>query len=80
MRAPNKHIGVSLGLIDSLNDGLGEFSTQICERIATAAPAWREQHGVQFHLHMHARWHGRFGNDVAYLAAKKGQGYWHWQG
>ncbi len=75
-----KHIGISLGMIDSLNDGLGEFSTQICEHIAAVAPAWREQSGVTFHLHMPARWHGRFGPDVAYLATNKFQGYWHLQG
>jgi glycosyltransferase involved in cell wall biosynthesis len=75
-----KHIGVSLGMIDSLSDGLGEFSTQICERIAALAPEWREQSGVQFHLHMPERWHGTFGNKVNYLSTHKLQGYWHWQG
>jgi len=75
-----RHIGLSLGMIDSLNDGLGEFSTQICERITALAPEWRERSGVQFHLHMPQRWHGRFGNEVGYLATHKLQGYWHWQG
>lgn len=74
-----RRIGISLGLIDSLSDGLGEFSTQVCERIAVAAPAWREE-GIEFHLHMPARWHGRFGHNVHYLAAHKRQGYWHWAG
>ncbi|HET7795001.1 MAG TPA: glycosyltransferase family 1 protein [Rhizobacter sp.] len=74
-----RHIGVSLGMIDSLSDGLGEFSTQVCERIAAHAPAWREQFGVQFHLHMPERWHGRFGTEVGYLATSKLQGYWHCQ-
>jgi len=76
--APLRHIGLSLGIIDSLSDGLGEFSTQICERIAAQAPAWRDE-GIRFHLHMPARWHGRFGGDVGYLATSKLQGYWHWQ-
>jgi len=67
-------------MIDSLSDGLGEFSTQICERIAAIAPAWRAQHGVQFHLHLPTRWHGRFGSELGYLATHKGQGYLHWQG
>jgi glycosyltransferase involved in cell wall biosynthesis len=80
MTAPTRHIGVSLGMIDSLSDGLGEFSTQICERIAAVAPEWREQSGVQFHLHMPERWHGRFGKVVSYLTTSKLQGYWHWQG
>lgn len=80
MPAPTLHIGLSLGMIDSLSDGLGEFSTQICQRIAALAPAWREQLGVQFHFHMPERWHGRFGDHVSYLATNKLQGYWHWQG
>ncbi|HEY9063444.1 MAG TPA: glycosyltransferase family 1 protein [Burkholderiaceae bacterium] len=77
-RRPIRHIGLSLGIIDSLSDGLGEFSTQICERIAAQAPAWRQE-GIIFHLHMPARWHGRFGDDVGYLATAKLQGHWHWQ-
>lgn len=80
MAAHTRHIGISLGMIDSLSDGLGEFSTQICERIAALAPQWREQHSVQFHLHMPHRWHGRFGPLVSYLDTSKLQGYWHWQG
>lgn len=75
-----KHIGISLGMIGSLSDGLGEFSTQICERISAVAPVWREQYSVKFHLHMPVRWHGRFGTDVAYLSTNKFQGYLHWQG
>jgi glycosyltransferase involved in cell wall biosynthesis len=80
MTIPTRHIGLSLGMIDSLSDGLGEFSTQICERVAALAPAWRERYGVQFHLHMPKAWHGRFGNEVGYLSTHKAQGYWHWQG
>jgi glycosyltransferase involved in cell wall biosynthesis len=80
MSSQDRHIGVSLGMIDSLSDGLGEFSTQICERIAALAPQWRADYGVQFHLHMPQRWHGRFGADVNYLATHKLQGYLHWQG
>lgn len=67
-------------MLDSLSDGLGEFSTRICERIAAIAPEWRTQAGVQFHLHMPERWHGRFGSEVSYLTTHTLQGYWHWQG
>ena len=74
-----RHVGISLGLIDSLSDGLGEFSTQIGERIAAAAPHWRAAYGVRFHFHLHERWHGHFGPEVGYLAARRSQGYWHWQ-
>lgn len=77
---PRRHIGISLGMLDSMSDGLGEYSTQICEQIAAVAPAWREELGVQFHLHLPQRWHGRFGPHFNYLATHKFQGHWHWQG
>ncbi|GAB4566203.1 MAG: hypothetical protein Tsb007_38560 [Rhizobacter sp.] len=80
MTVLHRNVGVSLGMLDSLSDGLGEFSTQVCERIAALAPEWREQSGVHFHMHMPERWHGRFGRQVSYLATHKLQGYWHWQG
>jgi len=80
MRPGLRHIGISLGMIDSLSDGLGEFSTQVCTHVARVAPAWGERDGVRFHLHMPRRWHGRFGDDVGYLATHKSQGYVHLQG
>lgn len=80
MKAAARHVGISLGQIGSLSDGLGEFSTQICERIAALAPEWQRELGVRFHLHMPARWHGRFGPAVDYLSTRKSQGYLHWQG
>ncbi len=80
MKPDPKHIGISIGIIDSLIDGLGEFSTQICQRIAAIAPEWRSRWGVQFHLHMPEHWHGHFGDEFKYMATHKRQGYWHWQG
>lgn len=80
MTAALRHVGLSLGQIGSLSDGLGEFSTQICQRIAAVAPHWQRDHGLRFHLHMPAEWHGRFGPDVGYLATARSQGYLHWQG
>jgi len=80
MAAPLRHVGISLGMIDSLSDGLGEFSTQICEHVARVAPDWRDRLGVRFHMHLPKRWHGRFGEQVGYLSTSKLQGYWHWQG
>ena len=43
-----RRIGISLGNIGALHDGLGEFSWQIGQRIAAAAPQWRERHGIEF--------------------------------
>lgn len=75
-----RHIGISLGQLASLNDGLGEFSTQLCERIAGVAPMWRREWNVRIHLHMPEVWHGRFGEDVGYLATSKAQRYLHYHG
>lgn len=75
-----RHVGISLGQIDSLSDGLGEFSTQVCARIVALAPQWRRDFNVRFHLHMPRAWHGRFGDGVDYLSTCKSQGYLHWQG
>lgn len=75
-----RHIGISLGLIDSLSDGLGEFSTQVCERVAAAAAQWQRELDVRFTLHLPERWRGRFGPEVDYLAARKSQGWWPWWG
>ncbi len=74
-----RHLGISLGIIDSLSDGLGEFSTQVCQRVVVAAQQWRSE-GVRLHLHLPRHWHGSFGPEVNYLRTNRLQGYWHWQG
>lgn len=73
MTGATLRVGLSLGLIDTLHDGLGEFCVQLVQRVAAAAPAWRDQHGVQFDLHLRSGWHGRFGSDVGYLPATESQ-------
>jgi glycosyltransferase involved in cell wall biosynthesis len=73
MTRPLRHIGISLGQLKSFNDGLGEFSQQLCTRFAAAAPRLREEHGVQLWVHLNADLVGRFGAQVEYLTAEKGQ-------
>ncbi len=68
-----RHIGISLGNIGALHDGLGEFSLQIGQRVAAVAPAWRQQHGVQFHFHLRDKLFGLFGSDVGYLPVTRWQ-------
>ena len=68
-----RHIGISLGNIGALHDGLGEFSLQIGTRIAAAAPAWREQHGVRLHFHLRDKLFGLFGPHVDYIAVNRWQ-------
>ncbi|MCW5633668.1 MAG: glycosyltransferase family 4 protein [Rubrivivax sp.] len=73
MSVTDLHVGISLGGIGGLQDGLGEFALQIGTRIARAAPAWRERHRVQFHFHAREKLFGLFGPDVAYLPVTRWQ-------
>jgi glycosyltransferase involved in cell wall biosynthesis len=66
-------VGISLGNIGALHDGLGEFASQIGQRIARAAPLWREHHGVRFHFHLRPRLFGLFGDEVGYLPVRRWQ-------
>ena len=68
-----KHIGVSLGNIGSLQDGLGEFAYQMGTHIASKAAQWREQHGVQFDFHTREKLVGVFGDSVGYLPVTRWQ-------
>lgn len=65
---PARHeVLVSLGRSAPGDGGIFEFSSQLAQRIAAAAPAWREQHGVGFAFHLRPELQGRFGADVGYL-------------
>lgn len=72
-----RHIGISLGQMRSLRDGLGEVSRQLCERIGHAAPALRREHGIEFWIHCRPELHGLFGDAVRYLPISKWQRIWH---
>ncbi|HLL12750.1 MAG TPA: glycosyltransferase family 1 protein [Rubrivivax sp.] len=72
-------IGISLGNIGALHDGLGEFSLQIGRRIAAAAPAWRQEYGVEFSFHLREKLFGLFGSDVQYLPVNRWQRVQHVQ-
>jgi glycosyltransferase involved in cell wall biosynthesis len=74
-----RHIGISLGNIGALHDGLGEFALQIGTRIAAAAPAWREQHGIHFDFHLKEKLGPLFGPDVGHLPVNRWQRYHHVQ-
>jgi len=78
MTAP-LHIGISLGQIGRFDDGLGEFSQQLCSRLAAQAPALRDAHGIELWFHMREHLFGRFGSDVHYLPITKWQRYRHVQ-
>jgi glycosyltransferase involved in cell wall biosynthesis len=77
MNAPApRRIGISLGNVGAFHDGLGEFSLQIGQRMARAAPAWRQQHGIEFVFHLRERLFGTFGeagDAVRYLPVTRWQ-------
>ncbi len=76
--APGR-IGISLGQIGSLHDGLGEFSSQLGRRIAAAAPAWQAEHGIHFDFHLRRQHFGLFGPGVGYLEVSRWQRLLHRQ-
>jgi glycosyltransferase involved in cell wall biosynthesis len=71
-----RRILVSLGKVGGVHDGLGEFSRQLGQRIAAAAPAWQARHGIGFHFHLRPELFGLFGDEVGYLAVDRWQ-EWH---
>ncbi len=75
-----RRIGISLGNIGALHDGLGEFALQIGTRIAAQAPAWRLQHGISFDFHLQTKLGRLFGNEVAYLPVNRWQRLRHVRG
>ncbi len=76
---PLRRIGISLGDIGSLQDGLGEFALQIGQRVAQVAREWREVHGLGFDFHLRAPLAGLFGSEVGYLPVSRWQRWRHRQ-
>jgi glycosyltransferase involved in cell wall biosynthesis len=68
-----RRVLVSLGNIGAFHDGLGEFALQIGQRIAAAAPAWREHQGVVFDFHLREKLAGCFGPNVGYRPVTRWQ-------
>ena len=66
-------IGISLGQIGALHDGLGEFSLQIGQRVAAQAAAWQAQYGIRFDFHLREKLFGLFGADVGYVPVTRWQ-------
>lgn len=74
-----RRIGISLGNIGALHDGLGEFSLQIGRRIAAQAPVWREAHGIAIDFHLRPKLVGLYGEAVGYLPVDRWQRIHHRQ-
>ena len=68
-----RRIGISLGNIGALHDGLGEFALQIGQRLAAQAPVWRAQYGVHLDFHLREKLFGLYGDQVGYLPVNRWQ-------
>ena len=68
-----QRIGISLGNMGSLQDGLGEFALQIGGGIAAHARDWRQRLGIAFDFHCREKLFGTFGNEVGYLKVTRWQ-------
>ncbi len=68
-----RRIGISLGNIGALHDGLGEFALQIGSRIAAVAPQWRAEFDIAIDFHLQEKLGALFGPDVGYLHVNR----WH---
>ena len=73
MRSPSRRIGISLGNLGNLQDGLGEFAVQMGQAVAAVARRWREDDGVAFDFHLRPELAGLFGADVGYLGVNRWQ-------
>lgn len=60
-------VGLCLGRSSPGDGGLFEFCSQLVQRVAAAAPAWRDRHGVQFHVRCVPALAGRFGREVEHV-------------
>lgn len=74
-----RRIGISLGNIGALHDGLGEFALQIGQRLAARAPVWQQRLGVRLHVHCRDRLGPLFGPAVGYLPVTRWQRVHHAQ-
>ena len=74
---PPRRIGISLGNIGNLHDGLGEFALQTGQAVARIANDWRTRDKVQFDFHLLQQHVGLFGPDVGYLPVKRWQRWQH---
>jgi len=72
-------IGISLGGMGSLYDGLGEFAYQVGTHIQDLAARWRAEHGITFTFHLREKLIGSFGSDVTYLPVTRWQRHRHVQ-
>jgi glycosyltransferase involved in cell wall biosynthesis len=74
-----RHVLISLGGMRNLNDGLGEFATQIGLHVTERADEWYQKYGVRFSFHLRPQLVGCFGANVDYLPMTRWQQWRHVQ-
>jgi glycosyltransferase involved in cell wall biosynthesis len=72
-------IGISLGNTGNFQGGLGEFSMQLCSRLAARASELRDRHRIILYFHLKQEFVGAFGDDVSYLPTTRWQRWYHHQ-
>ena len=72
-------IGISLGNLRTFRDGIGEFSHQLCSRLAARSSELREQHRVELLFHVHEQLQGVFGDQVRYAVVHRSHEFLHRQ-
>lgn len=77
--AERLRVGIGLGNLGGFQDGLGEFSQQLCQRLADQAPDLLAQHGIELTFHLRKEFIGRFGDRVSYLPVSRWQRWRHVQ-
>ena len=68
-----RNILISLGEHESFHDGLGEFSRQLCTRLAAQAEGLEREHGIRLWFHLKEHLLGSFGSQVNYVVATRAQ-------
>ena len=73
MPSSPRNIIVSLGEHESFHDGLGEFSRQLCVRLAAMSGRLAEEHGIRLWFHLKEHLLGSFGEHAHYIVATRDQ-------
>ena len=73
MIAKPRNILISLGEHESFHDGLGEFSRQLCTRLAAQAERLQQEHNIRLWFHLKEHLVGSFGAEARYLVATRDQ-------
>ena len=75
MKVPRR-IGLCMGRMSEINDGLSEFKSQLGLELARSAERLKEEEGIEFTFRVKEKFHGFFGSHVRYLPIENHQRWW----